>query len=166
MRMRMSRIEIAREAERICSQYHFEKPRKRGRPKKGSTAGRPSVVDVFVVLKLEQAFSIGCNVKEAIEYGDIGKTAYYAWIDLNPHFKERIAQLQQRPIMRAKMSVYEAMKHDGGLALKYLERRLPEEFSLKATVQHNFEFTGISLERPKQIEAEDVTPEIEIATLD
>jgi hypothetical protein len=162
----MGRIEIAQEAERICSQYLFEKPRKRGRPKNRSVAGRPPVVDTSVVLKLEQAFSWGCSVNEAIEYGGIGKTAYYAWIALNPHFKERIEQLQQRPIMMAKMSVYEAMKHDGNLALKYLERRLPEEFSLKATIQHSFEFTGISLERPKQIAAEDITPEIEIERLD
>jgi hypothetical protein len=162
----MGRIETAQEAERIYSEYRFEKPRKRGRPKNRSAAGRPSAVDASVVLKLEQAFSWGCSVNEAREYAGISKTPYYAWTALNPHFQERIEQLQQRPIMMAKMSVYEAMKHDGGLALKYLERRLPEEFSLKAVVQHNFEFTGISLERPKQIAAEDVTPEIEIERRD
>ena len=162
----MGRIEINEEAKRICSQYLFEKPRKRGRPKNRSGAGRPSVVDIFAILKLEEAFSRGFSVNEAIEYAGISKNPYYAWIALNPHFKERIEQLQQRPIMRAKMSLYEAMKHDGGLALKYLERRLPEEFSLKATIQHNFEFTGISLERPRQIAAEDVTPEIESERLD
>jgi hypothetical protein len=48
------------------------------------------------------------------------------------------------------------MKNSGELALKYLERKLPDEFSLKGNVTHNFEFTGISLERPKLVESGEI----------
>ena len=56
--------------------------------------------------------------------------------------------------MIARNSVTMGMKNSGELALKYLERKLPEEFSLKGNVTHSFEFNGISLERPKQIDGE------------
>ena len=43
------------------------------------------------------------------------------------------------------------MKKSGDLALKYLERKCPDEFSLKGDIKHTFEFTGISLDKPKVI---------------
>ena len=102
-----------------------------------------------------------------MQYGGISKNAFYGWLALNPQFKARIELLRQMPTIAARISVCEAMEHDGNLALKYLERKSPDEFSLKANVRHSYEFTGITLDKPKPITASKETmPEIEIETLD
>ena len=69
---------------------------------------------------------------------------------LNPFFHAEIEELRQYPALVARNSVYEGMKKSGDLALKYLERKLPDEFSLKGDIKHTFEFTGISLDKPKE----------------
>lgn len=66
---------------------------------------------------------------------------------------EKIERLRNLPEFVARRAVYNSMKFDGELGLKYLERKLPEEFSLKAQVQHNVEFTGISLDKPNVVQA-------------
>ena len=144
------RLEIARQSEEIMTRFIFAPKNKRGRPSNRRTTGRPRAVDISTILKLEEAFSIGCSIAEACAYADIAVNSYYEFIKLNPDYPKRIEQLRQLPTVVARNSVTSGMKNSGELALKYLERKLPEEFSLKALIQHNVEFTGISLEKPKQ----------------
>jgi hypothetical protein len=144
------RLELARQSEALMKAFIFAPKNKRGRPSNRSRSGRPRAVDVATLLKLEHAFSIGCSVDEAVAYADISVNSYYEFIKLNPTYSERVSRLKQLPTVVARNSVTSGMKNSGELALKYLERKLPEEFSLKAVVQHNVEFTGISLEKPRQ----------------
>jgi len=156
------RRELAEMSEAIFGRYRFIPKRKRGRQKNKGENGRPRGVDAGVLLKLEQAFSYGCTIGEALSHADITWQAWYSFIELNPDYKTRVEQLRQHPLVVARVSVTKGMKKSGELALKYLERKLPDEFSLKAVVNHNFEFNAITLDKPKVIEAiTESLPEVE-----
>ena len=87
-----------------------------------------------VVRLLNEAFALGCTDLEACLYADIGKTALYKYQKAHPDFAERKELLKNRPILQARNSVIQAMRSDGNLALKFLERKLKAEFSLRTEV--------------------------------
>ena len=94
--------------------------------------GRPSKLTLETVTKLEHAFSIGCTVTEASVYAGISRNTYYRQVAENTEFRDRFEGLQQRPALRARNTLFEALKHDADLAFKYLVRTHPEEFSQKS----------------------------------
>jgi hypothetical protein len=157
------RLELAADSEAIFSRYQFAPRRKKGKPGNYAKVGAPRAIDAGVLLLLIDAFSKGCTITEARAYAKISETALDNFILLNPFFRREIDELRQLPLVLARNSVYEGMKKSGELALKYLERKLPQEFSLKADISHSFEFTGISLDKPKEvvIEQEASTSHIE-----
>lgn len=107
-------------------------------PKVGRS-GRPSVITQSVVLKLELAFAFDCTVEEACLYAAISRNTFYEFTKRYPDFQDRIAALRNAPILMARMCVLRAAEHDADLALKYLERKLPMEFSTRAQMQHTSE---------------------------
>ena len=107
-------------------------------PKVGRS-GRPSAITQSVVLKLEMAFAFDCTVEEACLYGTISRNTFYEFTKRHPDFQDRIAALRNAPILMARMCVLRAAEHDADLALKYLERKLPMEFSTRAHVHHTNE---------------------------
>lgn len=102
-------------------------------PKVGRT-GRPSAITQAIVLKLEVAFAFDSTVEEACLYAGISRNTFYEFTKKHPDFQDRIAALRNAPILMARMCVLRAAEHDANLALKYLERKRPEEFSLRAHV--------------------------------
>lgn len=93
--------------------------------------GRPSKLTLETVTKLEHAFSIGCTVTEACFYAGISRNTYYRQVGENIELRDRFEGLQQRPALRARNTLFEALKHDAELAFKYLVRTHPEEFSAR-----------------------------------
>lgn len=99
--------------------------------------GRPTVVTEDVLLKLEEAFILGCTDLEACFYANISSSTLYKYQDEHPEFSERKAQLKESPVLQARQSVIKHMKEDGNLAMKYLERKKKDEFSTKSEVGMN-----------------------------
>ena len=93
--------------------------------------GRPTKLTDEVVDKLEYAFSIGATVDEACFYSDISRDTYYNWVKANKKLSDRFEQLKSRPIFEAREAVLKGFKRDPNLALKFLERKLKAEFSLR-----------------------------------
>lgn len=89
-----------------------------------------------VVRKLEEAFALGCTNLEACLYADISKSTFYAYMEKRPDFQDRIDLLRERPILQARNSVIQAMRSDGNLALKFLERKRKAEFSTQQQIDH------------------------------
>lgn len=104
-----------------------------------NTGGRPPKVTPAVLVKLEEAFALGCTDLEACFFADISKDALYNYETKNPKFNERKKRLKQRPVLLARQSVITGMEKDGNLALKYLERKNKDEFGLKQTTEHQGE---------------------------
>ncbi len=83
-----------------------------------------------VIQKLEQAWALDCSDAEAALYADISKAALCDFLKANPDIAERKERLKQTPVLKARAALFRAIeKGDGGLALKFLERKLKREFS-------------------------------------
>jgi len=81
--------------------------------------------------KLVEAFAIGASDKEACAYAEISHQALYNYQEKHPEFVERKEALKHRPTLLARQSVVKGLVTDANLAMKYLERRLPNEFATR-----------------------------------
>lgn len=111
-------------------------------PQHGRT-GRPSVMTQEVVRKLEYAFVYNSTVEEACFYAGISRETYYNFCKKFPDFSERISQLRHAPSLVLRKVVLRGAMEDANLAFKYLERKLPQEFGLRASIHH----TGDTVDR-------------------
>lgn len=89
--------------------------------------GRPTVMTPEVLAKLEQAFSIGANDREAIAFADISMDAFYDYQKKHPEFAERKEYLRQRPVLKAQNTIINNLE-DPRVAQWYLERKKRAEF--------------------------------------
>lgn len=85
--------------------------------------GRPTVVTEYVLLKLEEAFAMGCTDLEACVYADISKSTLYKYQENHPEFAERKEELKENPILLARQTVLKSLSEDVNSAWKYLERK-------------------------------------------
>ena len=103
--------------------------------------------------KLREAFLLGCSDSEACLYADINPDTLYEYQKSNPQFSEKKKLLKNNPVLLARKTVVESLKSDPNLALKYLERKLSDEFSLKqkldAKIDDPTKITGFSYIVPK-----------------
>ncbi len=113
--------------------------------------GRATIMTPEIIAKLEHAFLLGCTDLEACFYANIGKTTLYNYQEENPDFVERKELLKNNPIFIARTSVVREMETSGDLALKYLERKLKNEFSTKTEQDINLK-DGDILDRIKNAE--------------
>lgn len=108
------------------------KPRGRTKVYKKPGPKGPSKLTEAVLSKLDYAFGIGCSDREACLYADIAPPTLYRWYKEHPELKERFDLFKEQPILRARETVNIAIKVDPDLAMKYLERRKKDEFSLRS----------------------------------
>lgn len=95
-----------------------------------AVVGRPSVVTVEVIRKLEEAFALGCTDLEACLYANISKTALYEYQKDNSQFAERKEKLKQAPILLARRTIINSLNNPQS-AQWYLERKKKDEFSIR-----------------------------------
>jgi len=84
--------------------------------------------------KLKEAFAFGCTDEEACYYAEIGKSTLYNYQNDNPEFLEQKEALKQRPILLARQEVIKGLTGNPELALKFLERKKKDEFSLRSEI--------------------------------
>lgn len=95
--------------------------------------GRPTVITEEVLRKLEGAFSMGCGDREACLLADISMTALYSYQERHPAFTERKALLKEKPILKARGTVLQALSIPEH-AEWFLERKAKHEFSTRSDV--------------------------------
>lgn len=119
--------------------------------------GQPTKMTVQIIDKLKQAFAFDATVEEACSYAEIAKQTYYTFIKNNPKILDEFQAQREKPILIARQSVVNKMKEDGHLALKYLERKRKDEFSLRTetdiTTQGN-PFNSITVTYIDKLESE------------
>ena len=103
---------------------------------KKNNAGRPTIMTDLTLKKLNEAFAFGCTDEEACYYAEISKQTLYNYQKDHPEFVDQKEALKQRPILLARQEVINGIKGNPELALKFLERKKKDEFSLRS------EFTG------------------------
>jgi len=104
---------------------------------KQNEGGRPTVMTEQTVQKLKEAFAFGCSDEEACFYSGIAKQTLYNYQKEHPEFIDHKEALKQRPILLARQEVINGLKGNPELALKFLERKKKDEFSLRK------EFAGV-----------------------
>lgn len=130
--------------------------------------GRPTIVTDEVILKLEEAFALGCTDLEACFFAKISKSTLYNYQDKNPEFLERKEALKESPVLLARQSVIKEMQTDGNLALKFLERKKKDEFGvrteLSGTITNNMNH---SFDPSKELEERGIPkPDIPLDDMD
>jgi len=84
-----------------------------------------------VLSKLEEAFAWGCTDIEACLFSDISRQTLYTYLNEHPEFLDRKEHLKENPILLARSTVVRGIKGNPDLALRFLERKKKNEFSLK-----------------------------------
>jgi len=102
------------------------------------------------VRKLEEAFAIDATVGEACFYAEISRDTYYRWIKENPDLSDKFERLREKPILKARQTVVNALDSPKD-AQWYLERKRKREFAQRV------EQTGEDGE-PRKIKIEIVKP--------
>lgn len=94
--------------------------------------GRPQKITAEELRKLEYAFSIWCSDLEACLYAKISKTTLYEYQSKNSEFTERKEMLKEQPVLTARETVVKSLKKSPDMAMKYLERKKKDEFSVRS----------------------------------
>jgi len=109
-------------------------------------------------LKIDEAAAYGCTNAEIALYCDIETKTIYNWFNRDPKLKERVKQLKDKPILLARQTVLKAIKNDNAeMALKYLERKKKDEFSLKTetevkgSIENKTDLDNLPLKDKKEI---------------
>lgn len=89
--------------------------------------GRPTVRNEEVNRKIEEAAAIGASIEEIAMYSGVWPSTIYRWMEEDSELKERIKELQERPIMKARQTIVKALD-DPNHAFKYLEKKKKREF--------------------------------------
>lgn len=92
--------------------------------------GRPTTVTDPEIAKMEQAFAIGANVTEALNYAKISRDAYYRYLKNNPEFRNKFEELRTTPVLKALQTLYNNLDHPD-TAKWLLERRRKDEYSAR-----------------------------------
>lgn len=118
-------------------------------------------LDSEKLLKLEQAFAIGCTDKEACSYAEITEhQLYYYQNEINKDFAARKEELKEKPILKARQTVVKSLDEPEH-AKWYLERKRKNEFSQRIETPltdtpvvntYNFIFNEATRKEIKQIE--------------
>lgn len=90
--------------------------------------GRPTVMTDIILAKLEEAFAIDCTAEEACSFADISRDAFYDYLKKNPKFSDRIADLRNRPVLKARKTVVDKISENYSNAMDYLKRKKKLEF--------------------------------------
>lgn len=97
--------------------------------------GRPTVMTEAMIGKLELLFAKGLSDREACLIADITPSTLYDYCNLHPDFAERKELLKDKPKIKAKMNVENAISEgDTDVSKWYLERKAKDEFSTKQEV--------------------------------
>lgn len=98
-------------------------------------AGKPTVITPDTLRILQGAFMKGCNDKEACLMARISLSALYYYQDKNPLFVEQKNIWKESPALKARSLVVEALDDKNlNMATWYLERKLKNEFSIRAEI--------------------------------
>jgi hypothetical protein len=106
--------------------------------------GRPTKMTPETVTKLEQAFAIDCSVEEACTYAEISRNTFYEWLKRNPEYQDRIDELRQMPLLKARQTVVNSLT-DPNHAFRYLEKKRRKEFGNNLDITSDNERLTINL---------------------
>lgn len=96
--------------------------------------GRPTVMTAQVIAKLEQASAVGCPFTEAAIFAGIHYATLQRYFDKHPHFRDRLLELQDHPVLAARTNVVHDIRVNKSVStsFEYLKRKRRDEFAEKS----------------------------------
>lgn len=111
--------------------------------------GRPTDLTEEVVKKLEEAFAIGANVKQACFYANISRETYYTWMEKNPLLSDRLEEVREKLPLHALKNIAESIQGfevKGNISLsQWLLEKRQQGYENKIAVEHSGEVVGGSV---------------------
>ena len=109
---------------------------KGGRPTKHEirhkNSGRPTVMTLEVLAKLEEGFKLAFTDEQACSHANIGKDSLYDYIKKYPKFGEQKERWKRLVDNMAKAKLVESIQEGDPNSVKFwLERKCKEEFSTR-----------------------------------
>ena len=99
-----------------------------------SNAGSPTKMTEKTLTLLREAFLLGCTDEEACLKAEINPLTLYRYQKKNPNYVSQKELWKQNPFLIARTTIVAGIATDPDLALKYMERKKKDEFSLKQEV--------------------------------
>lgn len=99
-----------------------------------SKAGQPTKMTSNALALLKDAFLLGCTDEEACLKAEIDPVTLYRYQKKNPNYVRQKELWKQNPFLIARTTIIRGIGTDPDLALKYMERKKKDEFSLKQEV--------------------------------
>jgi hypothetical protein len=93
--------------------------------------GRPTVVTEDVKGFIIEAAKFGCSQAEMARHAGIALRTLTRFFEKEPDFKEFCEELTENPTLAARMTLVKKISKSAYFALKYLERKKSDEFSLR-----------------------------------
>jgi hypothetical protein len=90
---------------------------------------RPRKINKEILGKLEQAFKIGANDREACLHAGINPDTLYEYQKNHPEFTEQKEDWKRNPILKARHTIYKNI--DDPSVAKWLLERRDKDFSIK-----------------------------------
>lgn len=100
-------------------------------------AGRPRANIEQYLTNIQPYLEVGCSLYEACLHGCVPYTTVIDYQKNDDEIRKKIERMSNVPILTARQSVVGSMAENAELALKYLERKKKDEFSLKTEVDSN-----------------------------
>lgn len=98
--------------------------------------GRPTKYEPQTVKAIVQAIGAGQTIEDACVYADIHKSTYYEWLTQYPEFSNEVKKAEVKAKMRRILRIEKAAQEGAWQAdAWYLERKYPEEFGKRLTLQ-------------------------------
>jgi len=84
------------------------------------------------ITNIQPYLEVGCSLYEACLHASVPYTTVIDYQNNNEDVRKKIERMGNVPILIARQSVVGTMAENADLALKYLERKKKDEFSLKS----------------------------------
>lgn len=100
-----------------------------------NSPGRPTVLTPEIRLKIEEAAALDATIEEIALWAGVHRSTLYRWMQDDEGLRDRIEELRQKPILKARNTVVSALS-DPNHAFRYLERKRSKEFMPTAKLEH------------------------------
>jgi hypothetical protein len=113
--------------------------------------GRPETITLEKETKLEEGLQLGMPIVKALFYAGVTHASYYRKFAKDIPFRYKMTVAQYHMSVLARKSLLIGITKNPSLALAYLERKEPDEFSMKQIRAHegsvSFNFSGEAKKR-------------------
>src|SRR3990167_6432823 len=97
------------------------------------SVGRPTKRTPEIDKKIEEAAALDASVEEIAFYAGIHKETLYAWMRDDKELSDRVAELRERPILKARQTIVKSLE-EAPAAQWYLSRKRKKEFAERQEV--------------------------------